>query len=180
MDDYPATHQPLLLNNIACYSKIPVMRASHANMIGLQAGCSVWGIDLYVQGSLSRGGHKDVTFKRVKGNIIPPITCNTGGEKQFHVLCLASMLNAIVRFHLPEIYVIKDTEPHCKWFVDIWDVVDQDSSNYSIWISSYQLRAGSYGKTILSLIFAETDVFWNSKEIQPRESYLCTASLSHI
>ena len=128
-------------------------------MPGLQAGYSLRFKDFYFQDSLRRGGHKDAIMYKVEVTIMPLIICSHTRWVHVHIPVVGPGCTPItpVHLHLPIICVISNTVHRGKWKVDVFDVVHQDSSDCCfLFIIGYELKALSYGRKILSLIFAET------------------------
>ena len=115
-------------------------------MPGLHAGCSVWFIDTYFQRSFRRAGHTDAIRHQSKGTIMPLIICLIWRGKHIIHHFRACRLIAIVHLYIPiPLLTIRDKVHHSNWWVDLFDVVHQDSTSFTF-TTTYGIRALSYEK----------------------------------
>ena len=103
-------------------------------MRGLHGSLSFFN-DMNFQGSLTRIGHRAANFQTgTEGSTMPTI-CPEGFCViiQVIVLIIAGPLVSRVQFSIPPVFVPviikRNREHHSKSFVDVWNVVGQDSNN---------------------------------------------------
>ena len=126
------------------------MRARSAGILGWHAGYSFFK-DMNLQGSLTGAGHRASKFQtRTEGSLMPTI-CLEGVCViiQINVLIIVCPFVSRVELGIPPVLVpviIKRNREHdSKGFVDVWNVVSQDSDNsLSDW-SRRLARSINYG-----------------------------------
>ena len=103
-------------------------------MRGLHGSLSFFN-DMNFQGSLTRIGHRAAKFQTgTEGSTMSTI-CPEGFCViiQIIVLIIAGPLVSMVQFSIPPVFVPviikRNREHHSKSFVDVWNVVGQDSNN---------------------------------------------------
>ena len=103
-------------------------------MRGLHGSLSFFN-DMNFQGSLTRIRHRAANFQTgTEGSTMPTI-CPEGFCViiQIIVLIIAGPLVSMVQFSIPPVFVPviinRNREHHSKSFVDVWNVVGQDSNN---------------------------------------------------
>ena len=126
------------------------MRASCASMLGLHASCSFF-TDINLQSSLTRIGHRAVKFQtRTEGSLMPTI-CPEGVCLiiQIFVLIIVGPFVSRVKLSIPPVFVPvvikRNREHHWKCFVDVWNVVGQDSDSSRCDWSRRFARSIKYG-----------------------------------